>query len=222
MQLIRMFILLLSCVLLPAPALAEAALPRVLILGDGVYQEPARRVASELKGRVEVVYATVQPGQVSTAETALKNLDTLLGTGSWDLIHFNFGLGDLVYRAPAMESFRTMPKAAGGVRTTGGQQYEKNLRELVGRLKATGAELIWASTTPIRSSPTGIFDLGSEQQYNAISARVMAEYKIPINDMHAYVTSTIDMERPSGSDPFTFDNKPLHPPIVRSILQYLE
>ena len=37
------------------------------------------------------------------------------------------------------------------------EQYEKNLRELVKRLKATGAKLVWASTTPIRHSSTQRF-----------------------------------------------------------------
>ena len=218
---IRLMILLLTVSLLPASALGDESLPRVLILGDSVYREPARRAANELKGRVEVVYATLKPGEVRNTGTALENLDALLGEGEWDLIHFNLGLGDLVYRAPGLESFRTMAKEAGGVRTTGPEQYANNLRELVKKLITTGAKLVWANTTPIRSSPIGVFDLGSEKQYNAIAAKIMAEHQIPTNDMYAHVTSVVDMKRPTAFDPFTFDKKPLHPPIVRSILNQL-
>lgn len=199
-------------------------LPRVLILGDRVYQEPARNAAKELKGHVEVVYQPLQPGEVRDTAWALANLDKLLGEGEWDLIHFNFGLGDLVYRAPGIKAFRVMSKKVGGVRATNPKQYEKNLDELTERLEATGAKLVWATITPIRSTPKGIFDLGSEVKYNAIATRVMASKKVSINNMHDYVRKLIDMKRPAphGADPFSFDRKPLHPPIVRIIVRELQ
>jgi hypothetical protein len=189
-----------------------------------VYQEPAQTAAKELKGRVEVVFPTMQPGEVRNTNTALEKLDQLLGEGRWDVIHFNFGLGDIVHRAPNMKAFRVMAKNAGGVLATSPERYEKNLHELVKRLKATGAKLVWASTTPIRSAPNGIFDLGKEVQYNAIAARVMAEHNVPINDMYTYVREIIDMDRPAphGWDPFHFDKKPIHGPIVKSLLDQLE
>ncbi|MGF1582785.1 MAG: SGNH/GDSL hydrolase family protein [Gemmataceae bacterium] len=205
-------------------AFAADPLPRVLILGDRVYDEPARKVAKELKGHVEVVYRPLQPGEVRETAWALANLDELLGEGQWDLIHFNFGLGDLVHRAPRMKAFRVMTKKVGGVRATTPKQYEQNLEELTRRLKATGAILVWANTTPIRSTPNGIFDLGSEVKYNAIANKVMADNKVLINNMHDYVSKLINMKRPAphGWDPFHFDRKPLHPPIVRVIVRELQ
>jgi hypothetical protein len=194
-------------------------LPRVLILGDSVYTQPASEAAKMLRGRVEIVYAS--PGEARNTTMALASLDVLLGEGKWDLIHFNFGLGDLVYRAPGMKSFRVFPRESGGVRTTSPEQYEKNLRELVKRLKATGAKVIWASTTPIRSTPKGIFKMGSEVEYNAIAAKAMAEHDVTINDMYVHVKSLIDMKRPDRADPFSFEKKPLDPPVVRSILEEL-
>jgi hypothetical protein len=219
---IRFFILLIAP-MVSAVAFGEEALPRVIILGDSVYQQPTGEVAKMLQDKVVVVYARMLPGEVRNTNTALVNFDRLLGEGKWDLIHFNFGLGDLVYRAPGMKSFRVFPKGAGGVRATSQQQYEKNLRELVKRLKATGAKLVWASTTPIRHSSTDIFVMGSENQYNAIAAKVMAQENVPINDMYTYVKNLIDMNRPAshGADPFYFDRKPLHPPIVQVILDEL-
>ncbi|MEK6236496.1 MAG: SGNH/GDSL hydrolase family protein, partial [Planctomycetales bacterium] len=164
MQTIRRLFLPTAVLLLSAltPAFGEEPLPRVLILGDSVYREPARSVASELKGRFEVVHAALQPGEVLNTESALKNLDAWLGEGEWDLIHFNFGLGDLVHRAPNMKAFRVMAREAGGVRATSPQQYEKNLHALVARLQRTGAKLVWANTTPIRHSSTNVFEMGSE------------------------------------------------------------
>ncbi|MFT5468260.1 MAG: hypothetical protein ACI8UO_003369 [Verrucomicrobiales bacterium] len=224
MRALRFSSLLLTLPLLLTPVFGEEALPRVLIIGDSVYQQPAAEMAKALKGRVEVVYAAREPGEICNTETALERLDDWLGEGDWDLIHFNFGLGDLVYRAPGMKAFRVFPQHVGGVRATSPSQYEKNLRELAGRLKATGSKLVWASTTPIRHSSTNVFEMGSEVEYNAIAAKVMAYHDVPINDMYAFVFELIDMTTPAGhgADPFSFDKKPIHPPIVERILRELD
>ena len=203
---------------------ADEQLPRVLIIGDRVYQQPAKEVKKELKAKVDVVYATLAPDEVRNSETLLQDLDRLLGDGPWDLIHFNVGLGDLVYRAPGMKSFRVLPRQVGGVRCTSVEQYEKNLRQLCDRLLATEARVVWASTTPIRHSSTNVFELGSEVTYNKAAKRVMAEKKIPVNDMYQSVRDLIDMDRPAshGADPFFFDRKPIHSPIVEIILTQLD
>jgi hypothetical protein len=204
-------------------AIANEPMGRVLILGDSIYRQPAAAAAKELKGRVQVVYATVSPDQVLHSESLLQNLDELLSDGPWDVIHFNVGLGDLIYRAGNMKSFRVLPKHAGGVRATTPTQYERNLHQCVPRLKATGAKLVWASTTPIRASTTGVFDPGSEVEYNDIAAKVMKAHQVPIHDMHGYVKNLIDMNKPAGhgADPFHFDRKPIHAPLVEVILSQL-
>jgi len=211
--------------LLGVSAVAAAEpLPRVLILGDSVYSQPATGAAQILQGRVELVFAAMRPGEVRNTTMALADLDRLLGDSKWDLIHFNFGLGDLVHRAPGMRAFRVLPRHAGGVRTTAPRQYERNLDDIVQRLRTTGAKLIWASTTPIRHSESDVFQKGSELEYNKIAAKVMAAHKVPTNDMYTYVRDLIDMTRPAshGADPFFFDRKPLYPPIVRSVLKELD
>ncbi len=194
-------------------------LPRVLIIGDSIYQAPASYITKELKGKVEIVYPTLKTGDVMSTATVLANLDTILGTGKWDLIHFNCGLGDLIYRAPGMKSLRVMPIHTGGIRNSDPKVYERNLRELVKRLKATNAKLVWASTTPIRASLNNVFELGSEIEYNAIAAKVMNENRIPVNDMYSHVKGLINMAKPAGhgADPFDFDKKTIHEPIVKGI-----
>ena len=195
-------------------------LPRVLILGDSVYRQPAADMAKELKGRVEVVFAQTDTSQPFNSTTVLSRLDKLLGDKPWDVIHFNVGLGDLIHRVPGLKSFRILPKHAGGVPATDADQYRKNLEALVTRLQATQAQLIWGSTTPIQKSTTGILVPGSEIRFNEIAAEVMAARKIPVNDMHAYVTETIDLTR--SGDPFSFNRQPLHPPLVNAVQQQLK
>ena len=199
---------------------AENELPRMLILGDQIYQQPASDLQKEFKGKVEIHYSRMEPGVVWNSKTALKLLDHQLGDGRWNLIHFNCGLGDLIYRVPGVKAFRVMPRHAGGIRNTSPQQYEKNLYMLVTRLKATGAKLVWASTTPIRHSSTNVFEKGKEVQYNALAAKVMTKHGIPTNDMYTFVKGLIDMNKPAGhgADPFFFDRKPIHLPL-REILR---
>lgn len=206
------------------PTSTGPSIPNVLVLGDDIYSQPTNNAASILRGRVNLKFAPLKPGEVRNTHNALNNLSEILGEESWDLIHFNFGLGDLIYRVPNMKSFRVLPKAAGGIRTTSPAHYKENLRTIVSRLKTTGSKLIWASTTPIRHSSTGVFDLKSEIEYNAIAEKIMREQDIPINDMYSHVLKLIDMDKPAshGADPFYFDRKPLYPPIVANVLQQLD
>jgi len=201
----------------------ESALPRVLILGDQVYQQPATELRKELKGKAEVNFPGMKPGEVWNSTTALELLDRQLGDGRWDLIHFNCGLGDLIHRVPGVRAFRVMPRHAGGIRATDPGQYEQNLHALVTRLKTTGAKLVWGSITPIRHSSTNVFAKGTEIEYNAIAAKVMAKHGVPTNDMYVFVKSLIDMNKPAGhgADPFFFDRKAIHPPLRDMLRKYL-
>ena len=198
-------------------ALAEKTLPRVLIIGDSIYNEPSRMVTEELKGRVEIVWQYDFSNLHSGA--ALEQIDKLLGENDWDLIHFNFGLADLMHKDPNTKSIRAMSKEAGGIRVSSPQVYEKNLRELVKRFQATGAKIVWASTTPIRSDYNGVLEADSEIEYNRIAAEIMKENQIMINDMHAYINASEVAKK--SNNPLSFNRHPLHPPVIRTILAEL-
>ncbi|WP_145056175.1 SGNH/GDSL hydrolase family protein [Lignipirellula cremea] len=208
--------LLIVCLLLPGTVSAADALPRVLILGDSIYNEPSRKVASELKERASVVWKN--PGDTATA---LAQLDTLLGEEPWDVIHFNFGLADLHYRDPRTQAIRALSKRAGGVRVTSPEDYEARLDELAERLGKSSAKRIWASTTPIlRPKPESLYDIGSEIEYNSIAARVMAKHRITVNDLHAFVGRQIDQQKPP--EMFDFRGIDLHLPILKAIQAELD
>jgi hypothetical protein len=233
--------LMVQLVLVCGPVVAQegkAALPKVLIIGDSVYQQHARGVTDDLKGLADVQFAAWPKGVLPNSTSAVKHLDRLLGfkdaagtdvpvgkRPTWDLIHFNVGLGDLIYCVPNIKSHRVLPHYAGGVIRTDAMQYEKNLDSLVRLLKekTPSAKIAWASTTPIRHSRENVFKPGTEIEYNQIAERVMKKHDVSINDMHAYAVSIMDMDKPGphGFDPFFFDNKPLHPPVVDAIVREL-
>lgn len=235
--------LVLALLVFPASqSLAQQATPtpslRVLIIGDSVYTQNTQGAAGELKGQASIQYASWPKSVLPSSTNMIEHLDRLLGfkdaAGNnvpddkrpvWDLIHFNAGLGDLIYCMPNIKSHRAQPHNLGGIIRTAPEQYETNLEKLVSQLKqkAPRAKLIWASTTPIRYSQQNLFKPGDEIKYNQIALQVMKRHGVVINDLHTYVTSLIDMKQPAARDldPFYFDKQPLHQPVVDTIVRAL-
>ena len=220
-------------------ASSSQPIPRVLIIGDSTYSSHTRELGKVLKDKAEIVYAFWNADEIADTRNTLRLLDRHLGRidrngkpvepnqwPQWDLIHFNCGLADLIYRAPNIKSFRVMPIHVGGVRNVSPKEYEQNLDRLVGALKAKTpkSRLVWASTTPIRASGTDVFELGSEIQYNAIAEKIMQKHGVPINDMYTQVKALINMDKPAGfgADPFNFDRKSIHMPILQMIQKILD
>lgn len=177
----------------PALQLVEdvAGLPRVLIIGDSVsisYTLPVREL---LKGKANVHRP---PTNCSSTGNGLGHLQSWLGEKRWDVIHFNFGLHDA----------KLPPE---GVRHATPEVYEKNLRELVKRMQAGGARLIFATTTPVPNggvlSPTRRF--GSVNAYNAIARKVMNKAGVTINDLNAFITPHVETLRIPNDVHFTRD-----------------
>ena len=151
----------------------QPGLPRVLLIGDSIsigYTLPTREL---LKGKANVHRIPTNGGPTKNGTA---NIEKWLGTGKWDVIHFNWGIHDLKF----------MPD---GKRQVEPEDYEKNLRALVTRMKATGAKLIWATTTPI---PDGELNpprrFGTVPEYNAIAKKVMMENGVAIDDLNAAIT----------------------------------
>ena len=153
-----------------APIEDDPALPRVLLIGDSIsigYTLPTRAL---LAGKANVHRPPVNCGNTTYC---LRDIDKWLGDGRWDVIHFNFGIHDI--KCPKRD----------GVNQTHLNQYEKNLRKIVARLRKTGAALIWCSTT---QSPQAVCGAPAEDfvTYNATAKKVMEENGVQINDLYAF------------------------------------
>jgi acyl-CoA thioesterase-1 len=157
-----------------------AGLPRVLLIGDSIsmgYTIPTRK---DLQGVANVHRI---PTNGSSSDVGLKNLDAWLATDGadkkWDVIHFNWGLHDLKH-------WKDGKLDPAGPQVNAVDQYEKNLREIVARLKKTGAKLIFATTTPVPEGTVGRV-AGDEVSYNTAAERVMKAEGVAIDDLHALV-----------------------------------
>ncbi len=149
----------------------DPKLPRVLLIGDSISKGYTPEVQKLLAGKANVYRIPTNGGQTTKG---LENLKAWLGEGKWDVIHFNWGLHDLKF-------------GTDGKRLVSPEDYEKNLRELVRRLKATNAKLIWCATTPV---PEGDVNPGRKNSdviaYNAIARKIMDENGVAIDELYEF------------------------------------
>jgi lysophospholipase L1-like esterase len=220
----RRLLFTITLLLSPAASAQDQNIPQVLFLGDPVHQTIVQAAARDLTGKIHI---HIQQG-ANDSGTALARIDELLGDKTWDIIYFNFGIGDLFYKDPATREIRIMSKDGGGVRVSTPARYEKNLDALVQRLKATNAKLIWGATTPMAvvhsfaSFRGNLFDANAEIEYNTIAARVMARHNVPVLDLHAHVMARFKPDEPHppyDKYPAEMEKRghPLHAQVIRAL-----
>jgi lysophospholipase L1-like esterase len=163
--------------------MSEEHLPKVLLLGDSIRKSYQPRVTELLAGEADVV-GPEENGQFSAY--------TLAGLDGWleelgppDLVHWNNGLHDIGHnpdRTPAQVPLDV---------------YCDNLRQILRRLRATGAVVIWATTTPVHPDapfPEDRWAWKNEEidLYNRAALDIMEDKDVPVNDLHAVVASDPD------------------------------
>lgn len=173
-------------------------LPNVLIIGDSISIGYTPSVIELLENRANVYRIPTNGGNTAKG---LAHLDEWLGNITWDVIHFNWGLHDLCYRHPESKVYGRRDKI-NGTQDVPIQQYEINLNELVLRLKATGANLIWASTTLVPEGELGR-KLYDDQLYNRVAEEIMLKQGIAINDLNAFSQTIQEHFRAPGDVHFT-------------------
>ncbi|MEI6891444.1 MAG: SGNH/GDSL hydrolase family protein [Pontiella sp.] len=173
---------------------ADSTLPNVLILGDSISIGYTLSVRTRLAGKANVYRPCSANGkkvkncQGTTA--GVQKIDHWLGNRKWDVIHFNWGLHDLKHVDPKTKKNSTSfddPQQADP--TT----YHKNLTKLVIKLKATGAKLIFATTTPYPAGPQGpARDPADAKRYNDIALKIMQANGVQVNDLYALCDGKLD------------------------------
>jgi acyl-CoA thioesterase-1 len=153
------------------PVQDDPALPRVLLIGDSIsmgYTIPVRKL---LEGKANVHRILTNGGPTSNG---VGKIEDWVGGSRWNVIHFNFGLHDL-------------KRMDDGKQQVPPDRYEENLRAIVKVLHATGAKLIWASTTPVPEGKVSPQRVPADVPiYNETATKVMKENGIPINDLYSF------------------------------------
>ena len=188
-------------------------LPRVLLIGDSIsigYTPPVRAL---LQGKANLHRPLTNCGPT---KLAVEELERWIGEGSWDVIHFNWGLHDIVRM---LDGERVDPPQ--GHHQVPADQYEQNLIALVERLKQTGAKLIWCATTPVPAG-AGSRQPGEEVEYNAIAQKIMNAQGVPTNDLYSYALERLNEIQLPANVHFTDEGSAeLAKPVVEHILDAL-
>lgn len=161
-----------------------AGLPRVLLIGDSIAIGYLKATRELLDGKANVHRPPINCGPTSRG---IAKIDAWLGEGDLDVIHFNFGLHDLKY----MED---------GTQQVPPEQYATNLREILAKLVATGAKVIWCATTPVPENVgTPPRKLEDVVIYNEVAAAIMADNEIEIDDLYTFALERLeDIQRPQN------------------------
>ena len=156
--------------------------PKVLLLGDSIRMSYQPLVAKSLHGVADVV---------GPADNCQYSLYTLASLERWlkqlgdpDIVHWNNGIHDSGHN-PA-RSPQQIPV----------EIYRLTLEFILQRLQETGAQIIWATTTPVHPERP-LFDnqwsWRNEEidQYNETALDLMKSHGIRINDLHSIVMSDV-------------------------------
>jgi acyl-CoA thioesterase-1 len=180
---------------------------KILIIGDSISNGYTPFVREYLS---DVAVVEHNEGNARDTDWGVAQIETWLGDTDWDLIHFNWGLWDLRHDG-GMDSLSRVSLF----------RYVENLRQLVARLKKTGAVLVWATTTPVPAGCGRRFE-GMEYPYNRAAEGVMRENDISINDLHALVLPDLqNYQRPANVHFFTKGSELLARQVADTILKKL-
>jgi lysophospholipase L1-like esterase len=218
-----------------SPLLAEeqdaaskpSPLPRVLLLGDSISIGYTPFVQQMLDGEAIVIRPSAANGKraenCAGTTNGVKHIDRWLklGGGNWDVIHFNFGLHDLKRVLPDTGKNSNDPDDP---RQAEPDAYERQLREIAGKLKKTGATLIFCTTTPVPEGGVKPHrDVEDAQRYNSIGRKIAKEVGAGVNDLWAAAQSRLKEIQQPVNVHFTRDgSKYLAEHVVQAIRKGLD
>ena len=160
----------------------NASKRRVLILGDSISMGYTPVVKRLLKDD----FVVVRPRENCAGTTkGVANVDRWLQLegGGFDLIWFNFGLHDLKRVKPDGKNSNDPADR----RQAEPADYERQLREITKKLQATGARLVFATTTPVPEGGVRPHrDVQDPERYNAIAREIMQAHGAEVVDLYAF------------------------------------
>lgn len=171
------------------------SMPRVLVIGDSISMGYMPYVQRALAGQAEVVHSA---GNAQDSANGLRNLESWLSAGRWDVISFNFGLWDLCYRRPGLVTQEGRDKV-NGVIAVPLDEYEKNLNMIATRLISTKAKVIFQNTTVVPDFEPGRYS-DDVERYNRVASDVMQRFHIPVNDLQTVTAALPNTLRESETD----------------------
>lgn len=160
-------------------------IPNALIIGDSISIGYTLQVRELLKGKVNIYRpiqdGTDQPWNCGHTSSINGGLERMLKGPKWDVIHFNTGLHDLK-RISRNKGARSDEPTIPAVISL--ENYRQGLEKIVISLKATGAKVIFATTTPYVQ---GVYPCRIPEdavKYNKVAVEVMKKHDVIVNDLY--------------------------------------
>lgn len=195
----------------------DPSLPNVLIIGDSISIGYTPYVTKILSGKANVIH---NQSNAQGTTFGREKLAEWLGNTKWAVIHFNWGLHDLKHvKAAGTSQNSNDPKDPYQADLP---HYEENMKVLVRQLKATGAKLIFATTTPY---PAGVNPSRKPEdavKYNKVALNIMKENGIKINDLYSLALPRMgELQKPVNVHFTDKGSEELAKQVVESILKEL-
>ena len=167
----------------------DPALPNVLILGDSISIGYTLEVRKLLEGKANVFRPLNTRGDAaqncSGTTYGVTEIDRWLAGRKWDVIHFNWGLHDLKHVKTAGSNDKSDDPADPVQASI--ETYGKNLEQIVAKLKATSAKLIFATTTPVQPGTVNpLREPEAPTAYNAVAVEIAKKQGASINDLFSF------------------------------------
>lgn len=188
-------VIVISAMLCTGAWAADPVKPNVLVIGDSISIGYTPYVKGSLEGRAVVTH---NAGNAQDSNNGVSNIDAWIGGGRWDVISFNFGLWDLCYRLPGPITATNRDKIHGTI-SVPVEQYRANLRIIATKLKATGARIVYQTTTVVPAAEPGRYS-SDVTIYNDAAKSVMRDLGIAVNDLQAVSAALPDSMRESNTD----------------------
>ncbi len=176
--------------------------PRVLILGDSISIGYAPHVQQLLQDQAFVVRPMRDHRNHENCQGTkygVQHVDRWLsmGGGNWDVIHFNFGLHDMKHVNADTGKNSNSPSDPPQSTLV---EYQKQLAEIVSKLKQTDAKLIFATTTPVPPGDVRPFrSVDAPPRYNEAAVNIMRDHNIAVNDLYSFAAGQLDqIQRPAN------------------------
>ena len=160
----------------------------VLIVGDSISIGYFPLVQKALAPGITVEH---NDGNGGSTERGVASMEKWLGNKQWDVILFNFGLHDMVYKDSLNKYDVVNGKLAVPL-----DVYRKNLELIVAKLRETTAKLIFINTTVVPENSIGR-KVEDPAKFNAVALDVMKKNGVQVLDLYA-ASQTI---HPANSKP---------------------
>jgi lysophospholipase L1-like esterase len=153
---------------------------KVLLLGDSIRMGYDEFVRDDLKGRCEVLYDEEDNGRFSSYTLWQAN-QMFKKYGKVDVVHWNNGYWDMNVESPMTEAMHPV------------DEYVHFLKRIISLIRANGADIIFATTTPIlerekieKSEMKDIIGYDNEwvRKYNSAATDLMKSENIRIDDLY--------------------------------------